>query len=232
MVTQQIAINSTTDVDIAKRKITFFGSDTAVPEINFISTQSPVVKTVYAAEVAGQATVSYTAGNNTVYSFTLKQMVGSQESVAIISYTSDASGSEAEIDAAIEAQVDKLVASGYLKLSYANGSTSFVFTADAGYPLLKVIAGQNTTVSSVTNGAKAVNAGADLVAADVENAVAGNTYTSFEFLTADLSVSAGMERNVWKKLVLYIKTGDSSIAKLTTILNADIFDTGQVELLS
>lgn len=232
MVTQRIAINSTTDVDIAKRKITFYGADVATPVINFIATQSPVVKTVYAAEALGEATISYTAGNNTTYSFVIKQVVGGQENTAIISYTSDASGSEAEIDAAIEGQLDTLIASGYLQLSYSNGSTAFTLTALAGYPLLTIIEGQNTTSSAVTVGAKAVNKGSDLVTAGVENAVAGNTYTSFELLTADLSLSAGQERNVWKKLIMYIKTGDTAIAKLTTILNADIFDSGQVELLS
>lgn len=234
MVTQRIALNTATGATLADRAITFAGADVSAPVINFLDNQAAnCIKTVYAAEVLGQATVSYTAGNNTTYSFVVKQTVNGQENTAIISYTSDASGSEAEIDAAIGAQLDALIASGYLQCSYStSGSTTVVITALAGYPLLQVIAGQNTTVGSVTVGAKAVNKGADLASAGVENAVAGNTYTSFEFVTADMSFSAGQERKVWKKLIVYIKTGETAIAQLTSILNADAFASGQVELLS
>lgn len=234
MVTQRIALNSTTDVDIANRKITFYGADTAAPVINFINTVSPAVKTVYAAEVAGVVTIVYTDVNSVTCSFVLRQEVNGVVNTFPISYTTEAGNALTDQDAAFGAILDQLISSGALKATYTNAvSGTIVVTADAGYPILTGSEGTNiSSVTQTTTGSYAVNDGADLVAAGVDNAVAGNTYTSFEFLTADLSLSAGMERNVWKKLIVYIKTGDTAIAKLTTILNADEFDTGQVELLS
>ena len=127
----QLAINSTTDCDIANRAIKFYGADVATPVIDFINTKSPVIKTVYAAEVLGAATVSYTAANNTTYSFTVKQVIGNNEVVVPFSYTSDGSGTEAEIDAALGAALDILIASGALQVSYSvAGSSTIVITAD------------------------------------------------------------------------------------------------------
>lgn len=234
MVTQRIALNTATGASLADRAITFAGADVSAPVISFLDNQAAnCIRTVYAAEVLGQATVTYVAGNNTTYSFVVKQIVNGQENTAILSYTSDASGTEAEIDNAFSKQLDKLIASGYLKCSYSvAGASTIVITALAGSPLLQVIVASNVTVGSVTVGKKAVNNGVDLVAEGVENAVSGNTYTSFEFVTADMSFSAGQERKVWKKLIVYVKTGQTAIAQLTTILNAAGFASGQVELLS
>jgi hypothetical protein len=232
MNTIEIALNTAASTLLQGRTIFFTGTDVAAPQIKFIDTKFPVIKTVYAAEVLGQATLSFTTANSTVYSFTVKQEVGGIVNTFLVSYTSDAGATEDEIEDNLGLVLTKLIATGALKASYTEGSTSLVITADAGYPLLTVIAGQNTTVGTVTVGKNAINAGADLVAAGVSNAVAGNTYTSYEFLTATLSQSAGMERDVWSKVVVYIKTSQGSIAALDTILNAAAFDAGQVELLS
>jgi hypothetical protein len=230
----QLAINSTTDCDIANRAITFYGADVATPVIDFINTKSPVIKTVYAAETAGVVTIVYTDVNSVTCSFILRQQVGDVINVFPISYTTTADNALSDQDAAFGAILDQLIASGALKATYTNTvSGTIVVTAASGYPLLSGSEGTNiSSVTQTTTGKYAVNKGADLLAAGVENAVSGNTYTSFEFLTANRGNGAGQERLVWEKLTLYIKTGDTSIAKLTTILNADIFDTGQVELLS
>jgi hypothetical protein len=234
MVTQRIALNTATGATLADRAITFAGTDVSAPVISFLDNQAAnCIRTVYAAEIPGAATVSFSAGNNTTYSFTINQIINGEKKTSIFSYTSDASGSEAEIDAAFTAALTKLISNGYFQFAFTvAGSSTIVITANAGFPLLQVIAGENVTVGSVTAGANAVNKGADLVAAGVENAVAGNTYTSFEFVTADMSFSAGQERKVWKRLVVYVKTGQTAIAQLTTILNAAGFASGQVELLS
>jgi hypothetical protein len=232
MNTVQYVLNTAASAAIANRQITFPSASPAGPVIKFLDSKYPVKKTVYSAEVLGQATVSWTVANNTTYSFVVKQKIGAQESIVPFSYTSDATATEAEIDAAITAVFTQLIASGVLKIAAVNvsGTNTAVFTALAGYPELTVIAGQNTTVGSVTVGKKAVNAGADLVAAGVPNAEAGSTYTSYEFTTADFTMSAGQERDVWKKLVLYVKTGEDAIGDLDAILDADAFDSGQIEL--
>jgi hypothetical protein len=233
MNTIQLAINSTTDVDPTGRNIVFYGADTTVPPINFLNTLS-TVKTVYSAEVPAVLSVAFTEAASTTYSFIVRQVQGSFTAAIPVSYTTNATQSGDDLEDALVAILTKLRASGALKIDAvtSNDASPLVITAAAGYPLLTISDVHNTTTTVTTAGAKAVNAGADLVAAGVPNAVSGNTYTSFEMLTASLAVGAGQERNIWKKVVYYIKTGDTAIAKLTTALNAAIYDPGNFTALS
>lgn len=104
-------------------------------------------------ETVAVKTVSFTAANSTEYSFILSQDVdidgtGKRNNSEIITVKSDASGTNAEIEAAMKAAIESHTAAGRLKLTVvAGGSGSVILTADAGYPLFQCSSIQNVTVA-------------------------------------------------------------------------------------
>lgn len=96
-------------------------------------------------EAATVKEVSYTAGNNTNYKFSIQQRVGDNVISHTADYTSDASGTDAEIAAALVLQINKW---DDLKVTASGTVSPITLTADAGYPFFTVTNISNTTVTA------------------------------------------------------------------------------------
>ena len=161
---------ATSDIsEIVARKFNVTGT----PVFDFIHSgafqANPVV-----AEVLQVSTVTTaggaTPGNNTTFSFTLKQVIDGILKSSIISYTSDSTATNAEINAAFAAQIS---ANGF-KIGVGSAVNVSTLTAQAGYPIFQIGQVSNVTVATSPAGVIAVG-----TTAKVTDLVAGlqNTYT-------------------------------------------------------
>lgn len=92
-------------------------------------------------------TITYTAASNTTYEFIINQDILQNGSTSnyTISYTSDSTGSDAEIASALVTQINAL---GGIKVAATGSASPITLTAEAGYPLFTVSVISNVTVGS------------------------------------------------------------------------------------
>jgi len=80
--------------------------------------------------------------------------------------------------------------------------------------------GGNVALVQTTTGVAQINQGAQLIAAGVTDAVAGNTYTSWTFVPSNIdpTASQGSELIAANQVVLYLNDGDANYAALQAAL--------------
>jgi hypothetical protein len=97
-----------------------------------------LVESVYVASVA------YSVANSTTYSMVIGQQVGENYLSETISYTSDATATDAEIAAGLVAQIN----ASQLQVTASGTVTPITITANAGYPLFSVLDSNNLTATN------------------------------------------------------------------------------------
>lgn len=134
------------DVVFRNSYLNILNCDTTFPSVFYKGAvgKSRILKSL--TEIVSIQTITYTPGNNTTYSFTISQDIYNSGSpiTKTISYTSDASGTDAEIATGLVTAVNN---AGFQVV--ASGSASPVtITGNAGYPAPKITAISNVTIAS------------------------------------------------------------------------------------
>ena len=114
-----------------------------------------IVTTKGRIETLNVQSLAITAANNAEYYFSVKQTVNGVDKIVNFFYVSDATGTQAEVTAAIIATFTAQLAQGGIYVT-ATGSTSpATLTANAGYPLFTIYNVSSNIV--VTNGMANIN---------------------------------------------------------------------------
>lgn len=127
-------------LNVAITSITGSGQFPTLDYPNIISaTVSPSI-----TETLHVTRVGFTFANNTVYSFTINQVVDGQVISKFVTYTSDATATNTEISTALAASF----ANTALKVTVTGGAVAYVtVTALAGYPTFQVVLGSTGTMT-------------------------------------------------------------------------------------
>jgi len=166
-------------------------------------------------EVLQTETITYVAANATKYRFSITQMVDGVLQSAIITYDSDASGTDAEIGQAI---VDQVNAHTELRVTASNPASPVLLTAQAGYPTFTVAGATNVTPLVTLAGVAAQGQGTTLAANGIVGAEAGQVYTKYEFsYNSDAGVQMQSSTlNGGNTHTLYVKEGAANFAAFNT----------------
>lgn len=116
-------------------------------------------------EIVQIGTITYTPASNTRYAFYIDQVINGVTNTILVDYTSDSTGTDAEIAAAILANVNAAQASGAIQVVATGSATPVTLTAQTGYPLFTV-----RTVTGVTYASAQTNINAALQAGAITNA--------------------------------------------------------------
>ena len=113
--------------------------------------------------------VSYTAANNTQYSFNIIQQPNPLQEPfqpQQISFLSDSSATATEIANGLAAEINTLAAAGKLRCTAVAvpASNKITITAQAGFPIFVVTSTLNVTANTTTAGVAAVGTGAQILA--------------------------------------------------------------------
>lgn len=116
-------------------------------------------------EIVQIGTISYTPASNTRYAFYLDQFIDGELRTVLVDYTSDSTGTDAEIAAAILATINSAQAQGSIQVVATGSATPVTLTAQAGYPLFTI-----RTVTGVTYASAQTNINTALQAGAITNA--------------------------------------------------------------
>jgi len=167
--------SSAADISVSNHML----SITGCPSMDFRSLTS-TAWTAPVAETLQITTVTPTVANSTYYELTITQFVNGQYNVQKVFHTTPSSGATATtICDALRAQ---LATYSNIKIT-GSGTTTFIMTAQAGYPIFTAVSTGAGTLGVVTGtpGVHSVGTYADLVAAGVTTAVSGHTYYQVAF---------------------------------------------------
>lgn len=147
------------------------------PRVDYLSIQKGGSKGVaYTPETLQIATITIAATNNTRYSFAFTQLINGTVKSQTFNYISDATGTAAEIGAAIKGWLESL----FQVTVSVTGSVSTV-TAVTGSPIFVAVNVSNTVVLVTTPGVIAAYTGAQLVALGITDATVGQNYHYWNF---------------------------------------------------
>lgn len=116
-------------------------------------------------EIVQIGTITYTAAASTRYAFAIDQMIAGVLQTTLVDYTSDSTGTDAEIAAAILANINAAQAQGSIQVIASGSATPVTLTAQAGYPLFTV-----RTITGVTYASAQTNINTALQAGAITNA--------------------------------------------------------------
>lgn len=212
------------DITLAARKlnvaITTSTGSGAFPTMDYRFIESIRIQPSL-VETLKVSTITFTAASNTDYSFSVTQAqtaTGSPVTV-MARYTSDSSGTAAEIAAGLNANIN--ANSGALGVTISGASTTLTLTAVAGTPLYTVTAIENTTYALSMAGVSIASCTAATptvcTTGSAHGLVTGNTIT---ITSADeTKLVSGTYRVVYASATtfkLYNSFGDGITATATT----------------
>jgi len=139
-------------------------------------------------EIVQIGTISFTAANDTRYAFYIDQVINGVLNTQLVDYTSDSSGTAAEIASAISASVNAATSQGSLQITPSGSSSPVTLTALAGSPLFTIRA-----VTGVTYASAQTNIDTALQAGSISNAAPRVvTAVAHGLLTGDTVTFAGV----------------------------------------
>lgn len=206
------------DITLDKKVLTI----ATLPGIEFDNIGRATVLLKSLAEIRQVKNIAYTAANNTTYKFIVEQTIGGIFTSKVVQYTSDASGSDAEIAAGLVNSFNK--SKSGIKAVASGSATPITFTADAKYdsnnvivgePLLSVTAVENVTVTdNQDNHTSALQSGSITDATPrVVTAVAHGLQTGDTIVIAGVTTATAINAT-WRVTVLTADTYelDGSVA--------------------
>ncbi len=134
------------DITLDKQVLTV----ATLPPINFDNIDRATTVLTPLAETRQVLSVAYTAANNTEYKFTVSQIIDGKLYTKTVKYTSDASGSDAEIATGLIGAFNN--AKNGVKAVATGAATPLTFTADAKYNSDNEVVGEPMlTIDDVSN---------------------------------------------------------------------------------
>ena len=139
-------------------------------------------------EIVQIGTITYTAANSTRYAFFVDQLVNGVVNTQLVDYTSDATGTDAEIAAAILANINSATSQGSLQITATGSSSPVTLTALTGSPLFTI-----RPITGVTYASAQTNINAALQAGAITNAAPrAVTAVAHGLNTGDTVIFAGV----------------------------------------
>ena len=172
-------------------------ADFSLSAQNFSITGAPVIRygdiasagngfTYSLAATRARKSMAFTAANNTTYSFRIKQTVSGVEKNSLITYTSDSTGSAAEIIAAITAQLTAL----QFDIVVSGSVSPMILSATSTNPLFTITDITNVATTAAMDTAYGTGGAASTTAVYLVNtfAIAGTTTVTITSTAHGLSV--------------------------------------------
>ncbi len=177
-------------------------ADFSLSAQNFSITGAPVIRygdiasagngfTYSLAATRARKSMAFTAANNTTYSFRIKQVVSGVEKNSLITYTSDSSGTAAEIIAAITAQLTAL----QFDIVVTGSSSPIVLSATSTNPLFTITDISNVATTAAMDTAYGTGGAASTTAVYLVNTFAIAGTTTVTITSTAHGLSTGMTIN-------------------------------------
>ncbi|KKM19605.1 hypothetical protein LCGC14_1653920 [marine sediment metagenome] len=198
------------DITLDKQVLTV----ATLPPIDFDNIDRSTEVLVSLAETRQILSVAYTAANNTEYKFTVNQIIDGKLYTKIVKYTSDASGSDAEIATGLVGAFNN--AKNGVRAVASGAATPLTFTAAAKYDSDYVIVGEpmlsiedisNTTTTSNQDNHTAALQGGSITDATpcVVTAVAHGLVSGQKITLAGITTATTLNAT-WRATVLTANT--------------------------
>lgn len=140
------------------------------------------------AATRARKSMAFTAANNTTYSFRVKQTVSGVDKNSLITYTSDSSGTAAEIIAAFSAQ---LTALGF-DITVTGSSSPIILTGSSTNPLFTITDVANTATTAVMDKCFGTGGAASVTSDYLINTFAIAGTTTVTITSTNHGLSTGM----------------------------------------